>query len=192
MNTAMLDIDLRLPREACPAHVDRSVWTHKLVYEVLEGRVERPLFATSEVGNDRLIRLRVPEGVALGDAQAFFHAATPLPTLSVGDQSNFLLIFNASKRVTGVRNRVAVTDATGVRDAFEAKAAASGFAVIDCRVEVLPPLRIRKTPARPPITQCRAQVTGRLQVTDTGLFDQCLRTGIGAGKAYGLGMLILL
>ena len=41
------------------------------------------------------------------------------------------------------------------------------------------------------ITMGAASYTGTLQITDRELLETALRTGIGAGKAYGLGMLIL-
>lgn len=186
----MEDVDMTFPDEAKPRRVHYAQWAHRLVYEIVDNRVERPLFAVLQVASGRVIRMRVPAGLSLGDAETFVQARTPVPMLENGASRRFVLTFNPTAH-TGQGHQIPATSEE-LEAAFLGKVGKAGFEPLDCRLTGLPPIRMRKSPVSPTITQAQAIAAGTLRVTDASTFHQTLRSGIGAGKAYGLGLLILL
>lgn len=73
---------------------------------------------------------------------------------------------------------------------FQRKAGASGFAVVELRVTPLGKLGGR-SPSGDTLTHTGADFDGLLRVTDPDLLLGALHSGIGAGKAWGFGLLSL-
>lgn len=191
MIAALEDIDLSVPAAKVRWSGHPSDWAHRLVYEILEGRVERPLFAVTHRGADRIVRIRIPQGLSLGDAEGLVTSRASVPELAAGEERRFVLTFNPARHLTKGGHSIPVNDEEA-KAAFDAKAEAAGFVSVSARVSRLPPIRFRPSPARPHITQSQALAAGVLRVVDGDRFSSAVRTGIGLGKAYGLGLLILL
>lgn len=71
------------------------------------------------------------------------------------------------------------------------RGALQGFDVVEASARLLPPLKVRRRDGTQGFALDRTRFTGRLSVTDDGLFASALRDGIGRGRAYGNGFLFV-
>jgi len=131
--------------------------------------------------------------------------------LENGDVLRFRLRANPTKRVSAhdgsdgqerwVGKRVEIRGEEAQLGWLCRKGEQGGFALLDVRVapgvvDVLSVPEVQSTGRRvvapgktARLTFGSALIEGRLRVTDTGLFRDALRQGIGSGKAYGFGLL---
>ncbi len=71
------------------------------------------------------------------------------------------------------------------------QASRSGFELLDFMVSNSDSWRIKKDNNSPPMTLAIAEFDGHLRITNLETFQTCVQTGLGHGKAFGLGLLSL-
>lgn len=132
-----------------------------------------------ETSGDLLVQSSVAPTLPGATVKEFSFA--PMP----GNVYQFRLKANPTKRVSGGGKRIAVLD----RDRLpwlERKADANGFSLVTANVVTAKDYTINE------IGVIRTVVfEGVLQVHDAALFSSAFRHGIGAGKAWGCGLLSL-
>ena len=119
--------------------------------------------------------------------------------LAAGARFRFVIEFNPVKaailpeQLRGRGKRVGITRPEEAGDWLRARLEASGF-VVDARLSVqnLPSLSLRKPAGGHPMVFVRHRAAGVVEISDTALATALYRGGIGKGRAFGLGMLVLL
>lgn len=116
-----------------------------------------------------------------------------LPSYPEGTQGAFKLRMNIEKRKFvkgGAGRREGIRDLSGILQKFSEVAARSGFSVKEMK-EVSEPYIIKGVQQENTIAFNVVDFNGILEVTDQGTFKNALDNGIGSGKAFGLGLLLL-
>ena len=88
-------------------------------------------------------------------------------------------------------NRVPLVHEDRQVEWLQKQANQNGFRILQLQVSQTQKQKSRQKSNGRPITLYTVQFNGRLQITDTALFNQALRQGIGPAKAFGCGLLSL-
>ncbi|MGH8463104.1 MAG: type I-E CRISPR-associated protein Cas6/Cse3/CasE [Pseudomonas sp.] len=179
------------------AEVPERYELHQQVEQALDGKeAGRHLWALAPTPGGAVLRVHTEREVDL---------TLPWPelpggiveTTQAGQTFQFVLDVNPRKKlaptVMGERQRgkrVGITNPDEIRQWLRRRGPECGFDLEDAAVDVLPGLRIRRRGQTMHFT--RAMVTGTLRITDPAAFHDFRAAGIGGGKAFGMGLLILL
>ncbi|WP_048895537.1 type I-E CRISPR-associated protein Cas6/Cse3/CasE [Mycolicibacterium conceptionense] len=94
----------------------------------------------------------------------------------------------SNHRVDGYRRTRVATTEPEVQEWWSNKATASGLALIG--TPVIDKAGVTSSTQRENLTIRHVRITGKATVTDAGKYAKAVHRGIGAGKAYGCGMLL--
>jgi CRISPR system Cascade subunit CasE len=114
--------------------------------------------------------------------------------LSDGRRLGFDLLAIPSKKVVGEgknSRRVFLRDADDRLEWLKRKAEQNGFRLVWCREDGQRRATVSARPGSSPAVHTGIRFRGELVVTDSTRFKEAFQSGIGAGKAYGMGMLML-
>lgn len=186
----MIDIELSWPHPE-PESGDSHAAAHRFIASRGTPGGDRPLFAIAACHGGALIRVRAVDPVLQGSltkSDGYLRTIDhPLTFLDM--RFRFVLTANAAEHRTGARVEPVVGETAAVAW-LGRKAQAGGFEV-DAEPLVLPSLAVPRR-SGPAARLHRVRFAGTLRIVDAPTFSKALSGGIGRGKAFGLGMLILL
>jgi CRISPR system Cascade subunit CasE len=109
------------------------------------------------------------------------------------DEYRFRLQANPSRRISATRKVVHLKTQREWMEWIERRATDAGFDLLEVQATAIgiPPVYGHQRQTGRRITHHTVEYRGRLRVTDVDVFRRTLRQGIGKGKAYGLGLLVL-
>jgi CRISPR system Cascade subunit CasE len=113
------------------------------------------------------------------------------PSFSAGQRLRFRLRANPTVKRDGKRLGLLTEEAQLAW--LDRKAEAGGFRVLGAQAvrEGFAAGRKREGETRHDLTHLAVRYDGLLEVTDAGLLVECVRAGVGSGKAFGFGLLSL-
>lgn len=117
-----------------------------------------------------------------------------LDGMTCGNSYQFDLLAVPSKKLRGDgknSKRVFITDAQQRIEWLERKAQQAGFALEWVREDGQAKATVYGKDEHPTVTHTGVRFCGRLRVTDEAAFRKAYIEGIGAEKAYGMGLLLL-
>ena len=116
---------------------------------------------------------------------------------AAGEEFDFLLEANPTKSLLPGENaektrgkRAGIVDAGQAESWLRRKALAGGFELLECDVDPMQGLSFTRKGQSLYFT--RMFFRGRLRVTQPTIFNQTRGCGLGRGKAFGMGLLVLL
>lgn len=155
-----------------------------------DGGRPRLLFR-QDTGAPRVLMLSIEEPsytTALKNGRLLFVRSKPFgPEVEVGQQLRFRLLANPTKKPRD-GSRIALTEPAEQMGWLLKKGEQHGFRLCSAHIvreDVIQTARAQGSS----MTHLAVDYHGLLEVTDANLFDECLRAGIGSGKAFGFGML---
>ena len=174
----MKELMLTRPTDATPWGV------HRAVYEALCPAGTQRNFIFADLGPAILVRGEFRADVAACAREV----ATPV----AGRDYGFTLIAQPTMKKNGRARSIARTPAKdGLRLRWlERRAADHGFELVGEPNQVTDHVEIAK-PGKAPFGINRTVFTGHLRVVDADAIANALASGIGAGRTYGAGFLIL-
>lgn len=114
--------------------------------------------------------------------------------ITAGEQFLFILDANPRKALSsqdGKRGkRVGIAGEAEIAEWLGRQSQTRGFKLLSTNVAPKPGLQIRRRGQRLYFT--RATISGALEVTDPAAFQMARNAGLGGGKAFGMGLLVLL
>lgn len=186
----MIDVELSWTHPD-PDGGDSHAAAHRYIASRGTRGADRTLFAIAPGRGGSRIRVRTRDPGLLAQitqADTYLRSIEP-PSVAPGMTYHFLLTANAAEHRTGGRVEP-VIDETAAMAWLDHKANAGGFAV-DAEAIVLPSLEVPRRDGQDARLH-RVRFAGTLRIIEELSFSNVLSAGIGRGKAFGLGMLILL
>lgn len=170
---------------------------HQAVMAAIRPVDDRVLWASISHQGEAFVRIRAV-GAETVRAKDWEPVIDDIPsTCMVGERYQFMLDANPTKAIQaeedghGVRGkRFGITDPAEAVAWLERQAAAGGFEVESACAEPLPGLDIQRRGQR--LFFSRVRYVGTLRITDPEAFEAARNRGFGRGKAFGLGLLVLI
>lgn len=155
-----------------------------------DGGRPRLLFR-KEASAPRVLMLSIEEpsySRALENGRLLFVRSKPFePKVTRGQQLRFRLLANPTKKARE-GSRVALVEPSEQMGWLVKKGEQHGFRLCSAHIVREEVVRTARSEGKP-MTHLAVDFHGQLEVTEPALFDDCLKAGIGSGKAFGFGML---
>lgn len=133
----------------------------------------------------------LPPGYAVPPIRQRDDVADQIGRLAVGAQCEFETVVHMTKKSIHTARRVTLHEPAEQRAWLERRATNAGMTYDEATLAILPEPPIRGRHPNGLLTYNAVRVTGVLTVVDPAMLLHAITTGIGAGKAYGCGLLTL-